>query len=74
MNGDWQSYIAIAIVLIATSYLIRRSWLSIAHKRAGRCGACGSCPAGETSSAAASGTQDPTGKPLVQLNGFTHRN
>ena len=52
MAGDWQTFIAIAIVLVAASYLVRRCWLSIARKRAGRCGACGSCPGGSADSIA----------------------
>jgi hypothetical protein len=58
MTFDWQNVAALAIVLTAAVYLIRRAWRTVAKKRAGGCGACGSCPAGSA---------DATAKTLVQL-------
>jgi hypothetical protein len=58
MTFDWQNVAALAIVLTAAVYLVRRVWKSVAKKRAGGCGACGSCPGGSSS---------PAGKTLVQL-------
>jgi len=61
MTFDWQNLAALAIVLSAVAYLVRRTWRTVAKKRAGGCGACGSCPAG---------TESATAKPLVQLGTF----
>jgi hypothetical protein len=61
MTFDWQNLTALAILLTAATYLVRRAWRTLVKKRAGGCGACGSCPAG---------TENPAAKPLVQLGTF----
>jgi hypothetical protein len=61
MASEWQNLAALAIVLAAAAYLIRRAWLTLAKKRASGCGACASCPAASA---------NPAGKSLMQLEAF----
>ena len=56
MTLDWQTSLALALVIVAAIYLARRGWQVVARKTGG-CGACGNCPADQT----------PSGKPLVPL-------
>jgi hypothetical protein len=63
MTLDWQTLIAVALVLLAAGYLCRRGWQTIVRKRAG-CGACSNCPA----------DHDTAGKPLVTIDKFSKSN
>lgn len=44
MNIDWQTVIAVGLVVAAAGYLAYSGWKVIARKRAGGCGTCSSCP------------------------------
>ncbi|HEX4000060.1 MAG TPA: FeoB-associated Cys-rich membrane protein [Pirellulales bacterium] len=67
MTAGWQTIATLAIVLMATAYLVRRGWRSIVKKRSGGCGACGSCSASNRPQSLGSGSTAEAGKPLVQL-------
>lgn len=43
MTFGWQDVIALVAAAAASSYLLRRAWLTLARKRAG-CGGCNTCP------------------------------
>jgi hypothetical protein len=47
-----QDYIAIAIVVIAAAFLMRRGWLTLARRRGGGCGSCGNCPSNSAGNSA----------------------
>jgi len=63
MTFDWQTAIAITLVLAAAVYLCLRGWRTLARKRIG-CGTCANCPADSISA----------GKPLVTLDALTKPN
>ena len=45
MQLDWQNAAVLIIVALATVYLSRLAWLTLARKKTAACGGCKSCAA-----------------------------
>ncbi len=45
MSHTIENLLTLSIVLLATVYLLRRTWTTFFGKQPGGCGACSSCPA-----------------------------
>jgi len=58
---DAQQLFALAIVLAAAGYLVRRTWKRFSSPRAGGCGACSRC-------AATADNNSPAARPLIPLD------
>ncbi|NQU21868.1 MAG: FeoB-associated Cys-rich membrane protein [Candidatus Nealsonbacteria bacterium] len=43
MNLDWQTVTALALIAVATVYVIRRGRRALSGKRSGSCGTCSQC-------------------------------
>jgi hypothetical protein len=44
VTADWQSIAALAIVIAAVAFLVRKVWRAATSKQRPGCGSCGSCP------------------------------
>jgi hypothetical protein len=43
MQLDWQSLVTLALVALATTFVLRTLWKAVRGNKSGNCGSCGTC-------------------------------